>query len=403
MKKESNHNQLTFKKDSKEALFTKEFLVLNGIIFLVYCNIAIFFQFYQYLKSLSIEPEWIGFLIGLFSLTALVIRPFVSPILNPENAIKWIYISLIAVIISLLLYYPAKGQLSMAFVRIMHGAAYVIMATAVIAKVVGVIPPKRSGEAFGMISVITLLPYAVIPPILPPLIKKFDGFIPVLYLTALILVFVFPLLFLLKGKKSKQSAIPSDRIHLNDLIEDLSDKRILLLLIISLLLFTAFTPIFYFIKSYGESVGITNPGWFFTISTFTEIAVRVFGGRMFDKFNKSVLLFISLFGLMVGYILLANIKGILLFYWLGFFFGLSWGGALPVLNSLIFDISLPRFRALNTNLGLEMFQGGFFLGPFIGGFFIANWNYSVLYYFCATLIVVGMAFTFMVTKIDRRS
>ena len=291
----------------------------------------------------------------------------------------------------------------MAFVRIMHGAAYVIMATAVIAKVVGVIPPKRSGEAFGMISVITLLPYAVIPPILHPLIKKFDGFIPVLYLTALILVFVFPLLFLLKGKKSKQSAIPSDRIHLNDLIEDLSDKRILLLLIISLLLFTAFTPIFYFIKSYGESVGITNPGWFFTISTFTEIAVRVFGGRMFDKFNKSVLLFISLFGLMVGYILLANIKGILLFYWLGFFFGLSWEVALPVLNSLIFDISLPRFRALNTNLGLEMFQGGFLLGPFIGGFFIANWNYSVLYYFCATLIVVGMAFTFMVTKIDRRS
>ena len=43
MKKESNHNQLTLKKDSKEALFTKEFLVLNGIIFLVYCNIAIFF------------------------------------------------------------------------------------------------------------------------------------------------------------------------------------------------------------------------------------------------------------------------------------------------------------------------------------------------------------------------
>jgi MFS family permease len=64
---------------------------------------------------------------------------------------------------------------------------------------------------------------------------------------------------------------------------------------------------------------------------------------------------------------------------------------MPLLSGLLFDSSTARLRALNTNLGVEMFQGGLFLGPMIGGWILAAWDYGVLYYFCGVLILLSLS------------
>ncbi|NWF91514.1 MAG: MFS transporter [Syntrophaceae bacterium] len=373
-------------------LITKEFLSLNGIIFLNFCNIAVFFQFHHYLlNDLHRSPQESGLLIGLFALTGLFIRPLISPLLHPGNAKKWIFLSSIGIILSLLLYQPAHGFWSMTLVRIIHGGVYVVMGTAMMAKIVGSIPSGKSSQAFGIISVITLLPYAVIPPILEPLIKIFGGFIAVLKLTALLMVLVFPLLLLVKGARPEKDPPSSAKITKRDLIDNMKDPKICSLLAISLLLYVAFTPVFYFLKGYGYEIGISNPGWFFTLSTFTEIAVRLFGGPFLDKISKPRFLAFSLSGLVIAYLILANTSGTVLFYALGLFFGLCWGVAMPLLSGLLFDSSIVRLRALNTNLGVEMFQGGLFLGPMIGGWILAAWDYRALYYFCGALILLSLS------------
>ena len=159
-----------------EKLITKDFLALNAIVFLTYCNIAVFFEFHHYLGTLPIDEKWFGLLIALFSVTVLVIRPIISPLLHPDNAKRWIGISCFWVLVSLLLYNVAHGFWTMAVVRLIHGAAYVVMATAVVSRLVGSIPREKSAQAFGLISVITLLPYAVMPPILGPLTRWAGSF-----------------------------------------------------------------------------------------------------------------------------------------------------------------------------------------------------------------------------------
>lgn len=375
-----------------DRILTREFLSLNVIIFLNFCNIAVFFQFHYYLQNeLQIPLQQIGLLIGLFAFTGLVIRPMISPFFHSRNAKKWIFLSSAGVILSLFLYRGASGFWSMAFVRVIHGTVYVVMGTAMMAKIVGVIPPGRSSQAFGVISVITLLPYAVMPPVLEPLIKFFGGFIPVLYLTALLMVLIFPLLLLVKEARSSEDSLPSEKITKRDLIDNIKDPKIFSLLAISLLLYMAFTPVFYFLKAYGHKIGIPNPGWFFTLSTFTEIAVRLFGGPFFDKMSKPRFLSYSLIGLVVAYLILANTSGKALFYTLGLFFGLCWGVAMPFLSGLLFDSSPVRLRALNTNLGIEMFQGGLFLGPIFGAWILTAWDYTALYYFCGALILLSLS------------
>ena len=115
-------------------LITKEFLSLNGIIFLNFCNIAVFFQFHQYLHNeLHRSPQEIGLLIGLFAFTGLVMRPLISPLFHPENSKKWIFLSSIGIIVSLLCYQPAREFWAMTLVRVIHGGVYVVMGTAMMA------------------------------------------------------------------------------------------------------------------------------------------------------------------------------------------------------------------------------------------------------------------------------
>jgi MFS family permease len=372
-------------------LITEEFLALNLIVFLTFCNIAVFFQFHNYLGTLPIAPEWFGLLIALFSLSALVLRPIISPFLRPDNAKRWIFISCWLVIGALVLYGNADGLWSMALLRVIHGAAYTLLAVAVLSKLVGCIPPDRSGQAFGAISVITLLPYAVMPPLLKPLTQWAGGFDKALDLCALLMALCFPLLLLVDRHQEGGAAQAPDRIGWQDLTSNLKDYSILLLMVLSLLVWTCFTPVFFFLKGYGDKIGVPNPGWFFTLSTMTEIGVRLVAGHLFDRLDKAKVLVGATAGLALGYFMLAHLSNATIFYAMGLLLGLGWGVAMPVLSGLVFDVSEPRFRALNTNLSMEMFQAGFFVGPVVGGVILANWGYAALYYSCGGLGLAALA------------
>ena len=87
-----------------ESLWSREFIGINAIAFLTYCNIAIFFEFHDYLATLNIPPKQIGFLIALFSISALIIRPIISPMVTDQNSKKWMFTGCCFLIGSLALY-----------------------------------------------------------------------------------------------------------------------------------------------------------------------------------------------------------------------------------------------------------------------------------------------------------
>jgi len=381
-----------------QSLWNRGFVAATAILFVIFCNMAVFFQFYEYLHRLAVSPRWAGFIIGVFALVALVIRPFISPWLTPFNARRWLDLGTLGVVASLLLYNLALTPWSLMVVRVLHGTAYVVMATAGMAALVAMIPPERSGQAFGIMAVVTLLPYAMLPPLVVAASSHLGSFLRVLNLTALMMLLILPLARLMPLPRADDGSRPPERLRWHDIKEDLSDRRILGLLLASLLVFTAFTPVFYFIKTYAAKLGIANAGWFFTLSTGTEIAVRVVGGRYFDRGSKTRLLGGSLLVLAVSYLGLSLVSGHALFFTLAVGLGLGWGVALPMLNSLMFDLSQPRFRALNANLGLEMFQGGFFLGPSLGAWVLACWSYEALFAACAAACLAALLFLPMIRK-----
>ena len=361
-----------------ESLWTREFIAINAIAFLTYCNIAIFFQFHDYLATLNIPPNQIGFLIAIFSISALIIRPIISPMVTDENSKKWMFTGCCFLIGSLALYNFSTGFWSMAITRTLHGATYVMVGTAAISKLVSIIPKDRSSQAFGLFSVITLLPFAVVPPLMEPLSDFLGGFDGAINVSAAMMLINLPLIGLFKSHDSETTLITS-RYTIRDGLLNLRNPQVWSLLVINLIVWTSFTTIFFFLKGFGDKIGISNPGLFFTVSTVTEMAVRVLAGHLFDKADKKLLLIASILVLACGYLAIGMVSGPSGFFILAFALGLGWGIILPVINGFLYDVSEPRFRGLNANLATQMFQAGFSLGPLAGGMILSHFGYFSLF------------------------
>ncbi len=374
-------------------LFTRPFIIYCSVMFLTFCNMAVFFQFNSYLKTLALDPAWNGFIIGVFSLTVLICRPIISPFLHEYNSRLWIILSAIGIILCLALYNFGSTILSISLIRIFHGLAYTIMATASLSGIVSVIPDNKSSQAFALVSVLTLLPFAVVPPIVGPLTEILGGFDVVLDLFGLAMFLIFPLILFGIPAPDGSTRPEAHKIRWEDFVYNIKQTRIVFILLASLLVWTSFTIVFYYIKGFGDSMKIGNPGWFFALSTFSEIGVRLVGGPFMDRMNKSKTLAITLIWLSVMYLGLSYANGATLFFLMGITLGLGWGLTMPILSGLVFDISEPKFRALNSNLSMEMFQGGYFLGPLIGGSILLHLGYSALFIAAAVLTIGAFLLT----------
>jgi predicted MFS family arabinose efflux permease len=376
--------------NERQRLCTKEFIVLSGLFFVACATAAAFFNFHEYLTTLPIDPGWFGFILGADALAGLVAQPFISPFLNHRNSGFYIVAGTLGLALALLAYGLAVTTAQVVLVRLLHGFFFVLSISAITAAVVAFIPTGRSGQAFGIISMIRLVPYALLPPFLDTVTRDSSSFIGVLRYVSLVLVASLALLFVPAGGRLsfKGQAGRGSSIKMQELAANLREKNVLVLFLITILLSGGYAMTFFYLKGFGASVGLSNPGLFFTVATATMILVRFLGAPFFDKVNKKVISIGTLLfmGVSYGLIPLSARIGLAL---PGCLIGLAWGIAFPLLGALLFDLSPPEYRAVNTNFSMVMVQAGFFAGPLMGNAMIGLYGYNAMFFSCAALSFIA--------------
>jgi MFS family permease len=377
-------------------LFSFEFLSLNLIIFFCSCNMSVFYSFFSYLERIGIPSEWRGFLVGLEPLSAFMLRLLAVPMLHAGNAAGAMLVALSMMVAALCSYGWVVTVPGLIALRIFHGAAFVLLVSASMALVVHLIPKEKSGQGFGFVSVSILIPYAVMPLITEAMLRYtqneaqiYRG-VTVMAIPALIL-----LVMLRKRLKTVLGGMEGTLIKrpkLDDIRRNLKEPRIVLLLSVNLMLYLCYASVFFFIKGYAAANSIAGVGAFFTISTTAMIALRLSGGLFFDKIDKTRVVQVFMLLLIPWFILLGHTNTGLEFYLMAGFYGLFIGFIMPLLNALLFDVSPPHLRGVNTNLALFVMDAGFFLSPYVGGAFIASGHsYSSLFMVCAGFALVDLA------------
>ena len=386
-------------------LFSYGFVALSLTALFGFCNIAIFYSFYHYLETIGISPQWRGTLLALEPLTAFMVRPFISPLLHAGNGLRCIRYALIANGMALLCYPFASTVLTLVAVRIFHGLAFVVLVSSVAALLVLFIPPAKSGQGFGIFSLMTLLPYAVVPPMNEWVLTRVDN--PAMPY-ALASVFLLPALVSLVplGKRVAQKreehgfcARPGSRW--TDVVTNLKTPGTRVILGANFCFFVSTTTIFYLIKDFAPTIGVSNAGMFFTVSTIAVILMRLGGSSFFDRVDKKRVLLGAGILLCLALYSFGHLYGQILFLMVAAVYGACLGVILPLLNAAMFLVSAPNMRGLNTNLMLFMMDAGYVVGPFMGASIMGlGYSYSVLFGVAACCSLVGVACVARLPKVS---
>lgn len=374
----------------RSGLFSPAFLTINFQFALVAAIAALFFAFAGYLQQQGVSPATAGFILSADALAALVVQPLITPLIHAGTVRRWLVGGSLLLSAALFMLGQVTSVPLLVIARLAQGAGFISVLSSLITMVVRFIPPGMSGRAFGLLSLVRLIPYALVPLLfdllaIPP--ASFGLLLNLAALAALIPALALLLPFSRQAGEVETSRPPG----LSGLSASLRSRPVLLLLLSALLFFCGYSTIFFFLKQFGLSRGIASTSLFFTIATLVMIAVRLFGSGMFDRYNKSLLCGGGLLLTALCYGLLPFCVSSRMLFVLAGFAGLGWGISMPLQSAALFDISSPSVRAMNQNLLIVMMQGGFFIGPFLGGQLIARFGYPALFAsLAATTLVAGL-------------
>lgn len=373
---------------STRRLFSFDFFVLCLIIMAAFANVGVFYSFYHYLGAIEIPVAWRGFLVGLEPMAAFVLRLFVLPWLHVRNAYGIAMFSLALLIAVSCCYLWMTTVPALIVLRIIHGAVFVLLTSAVISLMVNFIPGEKSAQGFSILSVATMIPYALIPPLteflLPYVRNAADIYAGVSVFSLIGIVLMFALRRRFMTAVDGMDAALMRRSDLTEIRNNFRQRTVFLLLTAMLFIYLAHATSFYFMKNLSVQAGFGNVGAFFTISTATMIAARLIGASFFDGMRKRRLIAIALGLLIACLAALPNAGGPFSYYPLAVVYGGSIGIVLPILNALVFSASPPALRGLNTNMTLFAMDAGYFLTPYLGGMLIAlGAGFDYLFYTAA--------------------
>lgn len=370
------------------GLATRPFFVLCAQLLAVSVIVALFFPLELYLESIGFSPRAAGFILGADALAGIVVLAGLAPAMTSGTARRWLAVGSVVLALALFVEGRATQMPVFAAARLLQGAGFITIITALTVLLVLCIPPARSGEAFGLVSLLRLVPYATVP-----LLFEVGGVSPaqlgrVIGWAALLALVPLALLVLLPATGAERQAPPA--AGWAGIRRSLGNPHLRLLFGATALFYATNAITFYFLKGLGRAVGSADTGLFFTLATVTMIVVRLLASRLFDRYSKTWLASGAL--VLSGVVALALATGPSRPVWLGLAVacGLGWGVAMPLFNALGFVLSAPADRGLNQNLLFLAIQVGFCAGPLGAGALVAGAGHRVLFAVTAAVCLAAV-------------
>lgn len=352
----------------------------------------------KYLVSLGASIAFAGFVVGLFSITSLVCRPFCGVMADNLNNIRLLIVSNALMSIGLFGFALSSGNMAtMILFRVLNGVGFSINGTVQVALIIHFIPQNRTGEGIGYLGISQLIGSACAPAFGLAVAESF-GMSGTFIIAAVLPLLACVMLLFLRNIRVERKKTAQKGIHFNDII-DL--KAIPFTIPYSTFSFTNGVINGYLVM-FADQYSIRNVSIYFTLYAVAVFLVRPVSGKIMDRKGLQYTVFPGMILCALSLFLLGWSTALWMILATGLLRALGQGAAQPSLQAgCINKVGRDRSGVATSTyfLGGDIGQG---IGPMIGGFILAQITgvagYRVLFSFCAVLMLAAMVYFYFMNK-----
>jgi MFS family permease len=368
-------------------------LCLSSLLFFASFNMLIP-ELPSYLVTLG-GGEYKGLIISLFTLTAMISRPFSGKLADNVGRVPVIVFGGAVCMICSLLYPMFTSLYGFFLLRFVHGFSTGFTPTGQSAYVSDVIPPERRGEAMGWLGTIGSIGMAGGPAIGGWVTREY-GINVMFYLSSAFGFGAAAIVIWMKETLTTKRSFQFSMLKVGK--KDLFEPRVLLPCIVMGLAFYAYGAMLTLIPDFGEQVGIHKKELLFTVFTISTLLIRLVAGRASDKYGRVPVLVISTATIMISMMVIAISETPELLIAGVFLYGLGQGGVSPTLLAWATDLSETTHRGRAIASLYIFMELGIGVGAYMSGWVFGKTSPDFFIPFIAGSVLGGVAFVILLLK-----
>jgi MFS family permease len=375
---------------SKGVLWSKNFVRISianlfmatGFYFLI-PTLPVFI-----VDELGAGPGQVGYILGVYTLSALLIRPFAGYAADAWGR-KWIYlISFLLFTVLLGFYVAAYSFAVLLLLRFIQGFTWGAATTSSSVLVVDIVPPSRRGEGIGIYGLSFTLAMAVGPMIALSILKH-SSYNLMFASSALVAGLGFLIILGFRFPAYEKPA-GYERFSLNRIIE----PRTLPMALVQLVYGLTYGGLMTFITLYAKSHNIENAGVFFMVFAAGIAVSRIISGRVFDRRGPAMLMAVGLTAGASGFVLLGLTSEMSGFVAAAILAGVCMGVVMPSLQAMANNVVEPQRRGAANATFISAFDIGIGGGAMLLGLVAEMSSLEGMFLFSALLLLIALVIFF---------
>jgi MFS family permease len=368
----------------KEKIWTRDFILICLSNFFVFLGFQMTLPTIPlFVENLGGNDQLIGVVVGIFTFSALLIRPYAGHALESKGR-RFIYLVGLGIfVLSTGAFGIAGGLIFLFILRIIQGVGWGLSTTASGTIATDLIPPKRRGEGMGYYGLSGNLALAMGPTL---------GLALVGYLS-------FTQLFLICGVLGAVAIALSSRIRFkpvepgttsNHKKLDLYEKTALPPSILLLFITVTFGGIASFLPLYTVKKGIEGIEWYFLLYAIALLISRTFAGKLYDQKGHRFVFPAGSIMIMAAMILLAWVPNSTILYLAAIIYGLGFGTVQPALQAWSVQNSPISRRGMANATFFSFFDLGVGMGAIVFGQIAFYLDYHSIYIASAISVFIAI-------------
>lgn len=275
------------------------FCSMSMSFFVEYSIIAVFPVYIS--ENLHYGRSYVGLFIGIFSVSALVIKFFTGYIADKTGRMAVLVVGLVLCLICSGFYAFTTMFTALVFVRLLQGAGSGAIRAVYPAITVDIVGKLNAGKGLGFIGLTCMIGMVVASPIVFYVLESIDYKMLFMSLGIILALSLVPVMFM----RVPKIILPSRKLTLASFLEYRVLMPSFLKFIVSIWhgLFVSYAVL------HARHSGITNAGVVLTAYALGNIIMRPFAGYVIDKKSPGVIAWLAYGLLMAGYCIFAVSSG----------------------------------------------------------------------------------------------